>query len=116
MRKSLITLLILLMAVLPAWSAAAVCHHTQQAMPQVMGIMGMEPESGGHDCCPDMHQHTAKQATADTCHCDQFQHGQFVLGLLDMPFARPESGFLPPATPLLRLPERTDTLYRPPIA
>ncbi|MDD5395450.1 MAG: hypothetical protein PHE17_20695 [Thiothrix sp.] len=111
MRKHIITLLILLMAALPVWSASAVCHHVQQkAMPQMM------MQADGHDCCLDMQKQQTNHHAADTCHCDQFQHGQFVLGLPVILVAVPTNRLIPSVLPLQSLPERADAPYRPPIA
>jgi hypothetical protein len=111
MRKHIITLLILLMAALPVWSAAAVCHHVQQkAMPPMM------MQADGHGCCLDMHKPQSSHHVADTCHCDQLQHAQFVLGLPVLPAAVPPDNFILPAFSPQVLPEAADVPYRPPIA
>ena len=109
MRKHMIIFIILLMAAVPVWSATMMCAHVQ-TMPQTMDM-----QASGHTCCLDMQKQTSHTA-ADTCHCDQLQHGQFILSLPDMLVAAPASDFI--ATLLLSqvLPERTDVLYRPPIA
>ena len=109
MRKHIILFLILLMVALPVWSASMVCFHVQ-TMPQMMDM-----QASGHTCCLDMQQKTSHSA-ADTCHCDQFQHGQFILSLPEMPVAAPTNRFSTTRLVLQRLPERTDVLYRPPIA
>ena len=113
MRKHIITFLILLMAALPVWSASMVCHHAQ-SVPQMM-----EMQNGEHQCCLEMqkqHQEQQAHAAADTCHCDQLQHAQFILSLPEMPAAAPTNQFIPPVLSFQPLPERTDVLYRPPIA
>jgi hypothetical protein len=110
MRKHIIIFLILLMAALPVWSASMVCHHVQK-MPQAMDM-----QASGHTCCLDMQKQQTSHSAADTCHCDQFQHGQFILSLPDMPVAAPASIFIATVLPLQALPERPDVLYRPPIA
>lgn len=109
MRKHIITFLILLMAALPVWSASMVCGHVQK-MPQTMDM-----QASGHTCCLDMQKQTSHIA-ADTCHCDQFQHGQFILSLPTIAFITPTNRFIPPVLSFQPLPERTDVLYRPPIA
>ena len=110
MRKHIITFLILLMAVLPVWSASMVCHHVQ-SVPQMI-----EMQNGEHQCCLEMQKQLQDSTTADTCHCDQLQHAQFILSLPEMPAAAPTNRFIPPALSFQTLPERTDVLYRPPIA
>jgi hypothetical protein len=109
MRKHIITFLILLMAALPVWSASMVCHHVQK-MPQTMNM-----HTADHHCCHDK-QVQPEQTAGDTCHCDQFQHGQFILSLPTIAFITPTNRFIPPVLSLQPLPERTDVLYRPPIA
>lgn len=109
MRKHMIIFIILLMAALPVWSASMVCAHVQK-MPQMMDM-----QASGHTCCLDMQKQTSHTA-ADTCHCDQFQHGQFILSLPNMTVEPPASGFVATLLPSHTLSERTDVLYRPPIA
>ncbi|OQX13900.1 MAG: hypothetical protein BWK73_10975 [Thiothrix lacustris] len=110
MRKHIITFLILLMTALPVWSATRVCHHVQAA-PQMMDM-----QASDHHCCLDMQKQHSGQMSADTCHCDQLQHAQFILSLPEMAFATPANRFIPPTVPFQPLPERTDVPYRPPIA
>lgn len=110
MRKHIVTFLILLMAVLPVWSASMVCHHVK-AVPQVMDMQVVD-----HHCCLEMQKQQMGQMSADTCHCDQLQHAQFILSLPVLPAAVPPDSFIPAILSLQALPERTDVLYRPPIA
>jgi hypothetical protein len=112
MRKHIITFLILLMAALPVWSAAVVCHHVQ-TIPQMMTMM--DTQATDHHCCLEKQQQPS-QTAADDCHCDQLQHGQFILSLPEIALVTPANHFAPPALSFQPLPERTDVLYRPPIA
>lgn len=112
MHKYIVTLLILLMTALPVWSATVLCHH-EQGNPAASQTM---PQGGDHHCCLDQQQLSDGQTAADTCHCDQFQHAQFILSLPVTLTVAPASHFIPPALPLPSLPERVDLLYRPPIA
>lgn len=112
MRKYIIIFLMLLMAALPVWSATVLCQH-------VPGEPVQKVMAADHHCCLDKHQAASAadvQTAADSCHCDQFQHAQFVLSLPDTLAAAPTSRFPPPVLPLRTLPERVDLLYRPPIA
>ncbi|WGZ96145.1 MAG: hypothetical protein QJT81_09290 [Candidatus Thiothrix putei] len=104
MRKHIVTFLILLMAALPVWSASMVCHHvpTMQAT--------------DHRCCLEMQKQQSAQVSADTCHCDQLQHAQFVLSLPMLPAVVPPNGFIPQVFSPQVLPEAADVPYRPPIA
>ena len=113
MRKHLVTFLILLMAALPVWSASMVCHHVP-TMPQMMTMMDMQATD--HHCCLEMQKQQSGQVSADTCHCDQLQHAQFILSLPVLPTAIPPDSFIPFVLSLQALPEPTDLLYRPPIA
>ena len=117
MRKHISTLLILLMMVLPIWSVVTLCHHVQPTLGVAVMQHDVGRQAAEHYCCPQMQaQQTAQDHAADKCHCDPFQHGQFVLGVLIMPFAVPSSRFIPPTIAIQPLAERVDVLYRPPIA
>jgi hypothetical protein len=108
MRKHLILLLVLLMAALPVWSAASVCHHVK--------TQPMKVQMADHHCCLDKQHPSANPRSADTCHCDQLQHAQFILSLPERVVAAPTNRFIPPALSFQPLLERADVLYRPPIA
>lgn len=113
MRTHIVTFLILLMAVMPAWSAARVCHPVRIA--PVLASQAVP--AADHHCCPDSQHHTAQQLSADhTCHCDQLQHAQFILSLPVIPFTAPGCGFVPATLPLQILTGCTGVPYRPPIA
>ncbi|UOG91513.1 MAG: hypothetical protein L3K52_15130 [Candidatus Thiothrix sulfatifontis] len=101
MRKHIILLLILLITALPVWSAVLVCHHVQTQPMQT------QMQMSDHHCCLD--------EQADTCHCDQLQHAQFILSLPTTVIAAPRSHFIPPTLSPQRLPKGTDVPYRPPI-
>jgi hypothetical protein len=73
-------------------------------------------QNGDHRCCLEMKKQLQDQTATDTCHCDQLQHSQFILSLPEIVAVAPTSRFIPNTLPLQRLPERTDVLYRPPIA
>ena len=109
MSKHIVTFIILLMAALTVWSASRVCHH-------VPTMTMMDTQATEHRCCLEMQKQQSVQVSADTCHCDQLQHAQFILSLPEMLAAAPTTRFIPPALSLQPLPERTDVLYRPPIA
>ncbi|QTR54715.1 hypothetical protein [Thiothrix unzii] len=113
MRKHIVTFLILLMAALPVWSASMVCHHVQ-TMPQMMSMM--DAQATNHHCCLEMQKQQSTQVSADTCHCDQLQHAQFVLSLPMLPAAVPPDSFIPQVFSPQVLPEAADVPYRPPIA
>ncbi len=100
MRKHIILFLILLITALPVWSAVSVCHHVKTPP--------MQMPMTEHHCCLDQQ--------ADTCHCDQLQHAQFILSLPTIVIAAPSSRFIPPTLSPQRLPKGTDVPYRPPIA
>ncbi|MDD5395308.1 MAG: hypothetical protein PHE17_19975 [Thiothrix sp.] len=108
MRKHIVLLLVLLMVALPIWSAASVCHHVKT---QPLTI-----QMADHHCCLDKQKTSANPTSADTCHCDQLQHAQFILSLPEMVAAAPTHCFIPPALPFQPLPKRADVPYRPPIA
>jgi hypothetical protein len=110
MRNRLVTLLILLMVAFPVWSASTVCCHVQK-MQQ-------------HHCCHHAamsHADTAQGAAhcqhpaAGTCHCDQFQHSQFVLSLLEMPLVQSVAHFMPEMSVPTALADRHESIIRPPI-
>lgn len=116
MRKHLVTFLILLMAALPVWSVAMVCHHVQ-TQPQMATVI--DAPSTGHHCHLEMQKQQPQQAgqiCADACYCDQLQHAQFILSLPVLPTELPTHRFIPPMFSLQALPEPTDIPYRPPIA
>lgn len=78
-----------------------------------------------HHCCDHMkmdkqHCHHASGADQTTkngdCHCDQFQHSQFVLSLPELPTLQPASHFAPEIAIPTPLAERHETIIRPPIA
>ncbi|WP_093070640.1 hypothetical protein [Thiothrix caldifontis] len=112
MRKHIVTFLILLMAALPVWSASMVCHHVP-TMPQTMM---MESQATNHRCCLEMQKQQSAQVSADTCHCDQLQHAQFVLSLPMLPAVVPPNGFISRVFSPQVLPAAADVPYRPPIA
>lgn len=114
MRNRLVTLLILLMVAFPVWSASMPCCHLQQMQ-----------KTAAHHCCHHMQgdkqhcQHASTElsaSAADACHCDQFQHSQFVLSLPQFPLLQPATRFEPEQAVPAPLAERHETIIRPPIA
>ncbi|MDD5395472.1 MAG: hypothetical protein PHE17_20805 [Thiothrix sp.] len=109
MRNRLVTLLILLMVTFPVWSASTVCCHVQKTQQ--------------HHCCHHAMSHadTAQGAAhcqhpaAGTCHCDQFQHSQFVLSLPEMPLVQSVAHFMPEMSVPTALADRHESIIRPPI-
>lgn len=120
MRTRLVTLLILLMVAFPVWSASTVCCHVQKMQKATVHHCCEHMQMGKQHCghvSASLSDHAVDHAgNADTCHCDHFQHSQFVLSLAEMLVAPPANRFLPPALSFQPLPERADVLYRPPIA
>ncbi len=107
MRNRLVTLLILLMVAFPVWSASVPCCHVQNMT--------------GHHCCHQTMEkqhchHAAQMGKADTCHCDQFQHSQFVLSLPEWPLLQPSRRLSTKISTPTPLAERHETIIRPPIA
>jgi hypothetical protein len=110
MRKHIVTFIILLMIALPVWSASMVCYHLQ------MPPTSMNAQDSDHHCCPEKQKQHQEQAAADTCYCDQLQSAQFILSLPDIGFVAPSNTSSHYGTAPHAFPERTDLLYRPPIA
>jgi hypothetical protein len=94
------------MIAFPVWSASVPCCHVQKM--------------SAHHCChqqmakPSCH-HAGQMDKADTCHCDQFQHSQFVLSLPSMSVVQPVTRFETEHTVPAPLAERHETIIRPPI-
>lgn len=106
----MVTGLIMLMALLPirlAWSA---CEHVQ--VQQQVAQMHMSD----HHCCLEKNTLKVTNLQPGTCHCDQFQHAQFILDLPQLPImAFPAHSQPWPALIQPVLTECADVLYRPPI-